>query len=167
LTLAGEQLDHSRERALLERLGLEVEEVIDEMRDVARGVYPQVLADAGLAAALNAVAARSALPVSVRDQGLARHSEALETTVYLCCLECLQNAAKHAGPGASVVIVLGEHDGRVRFSVEDDGAGFDWAAVERGAGLTNLADRMAAIGGTLRIDGRPGHGTRVTGEFPA
>lgn len=71
LKLVGEQLDHSRERALLERLGLEVEEAIDELRDVARGVYPQVLADAGLAAALNAVAARSALPVSVRDQGLA------------------------------------------------------------------------------------------------
>jgi two-component system, NarL family, sensor histidine kinase UhpB len=65
------------------------------------------------------------------------------------------------------VILLGEQDGRVSFSVEDDGVGFDSAAVEHGAGLTNVADRVAAIGGTLRVEGRPGHGTLVAGELPA
>jgi signal transduction histidine kinase len=87
--------------------------------------------------------------------------------VYFCCQECLQNAAKHAGQGASAAIRLSEDDGRVSFSVEDDGAGFDPGAVKRGAGLTNLADRVAAVGGTLQIDARPGRGTRITGEIPA
>jgi signal transduction histidine kinase len=166
LTLAGEQLDATPQRAILERLGREVEEAIDELRDLARGLYPQILAKDGLSAALRAVAVRSAMPVRISDDGLGRHSEALETTLYFCCLECLQNVAKHAGPHATVTIRLGERDGRVTFSVEDDGAGFDPAAVERGAGLTNLADRVAAAGGTLRIDARPGHGTRITGEVP-
>jgi signal transduction histidine kinase len=84
--------------------------------------------------------------------------------VYFCCLECLQNAAKQAGPGASATIRLAETDDHVSFDVEDDGAGFDPDAIERGAGLTNLVDRMAAVGGTLQIDARPGRGTRLTGE---
>jgi signal transduction histidine kinase len=75
--------------------------------------------------------------------------------------------AKHAGPGASATINLGERDGRVSFGVEDNGAGFDPVAVERGSGLTNLADRLAAVGGTLQIDAGPRRGTRVTGEIPA
>ncbi len=133
---------------------------------MTRGVYPPILAQAGPSAALRAVRSRSAIPVDIRDDGLGRHSEALETTLYFCCLECLQNAAKHAGPGASVTIRLSEDSGRIRFCVEDDGAGFDSAAVERGAGLSNLADRLAAVGGTLRIDARPGHGTRITGDLP-
>jgi signal transduction histidine kinase len=166
LTLAGERLDRSDERAMLERLGAEVDDAIDELRTVARGIYPQALADHGVGAALAAVARRSAMPVGVRDAWLGRHSEAVETTVYFCCLECLQNAAKHAGPGASATIRLSEENGRVSFGVEDDGAGFDPGAVERGAGLHNLADRLAAVGGTLRIDARPGRGTRITGEIP-
>jgi signal transduction histidine kinase len=152
---------------MIESLGVEVDETIEELRDLAHGVYPQVLEQAGLRAALKAVSARSGIPVSVRASRLARHSETLEMTVYFCCLECIQNAAKHAGPGASVTIRLSDDDGRLSFVVEDDGAGFDPGAVERGAGLTNLADRLAAVGGTLRIDSRPGHGTRIAGELPA
>jgi signal transduction histidine kinase len=167
LMLAGEQLDRTKERETLERLGAEVEQAIDELRDVAHGSHRELLARAGLRAALEDVAARSAVPVSIRGDALARHSVALETTVYFCCLECLQNAAKHAGPGASTVIRLSDGDGHLRFSVEDDGAGFDPAVVARGAGLDNLAERVAALGGTLRIDSRPGHGTRVAGEIPA
>jgi signal transduction histidine kinase len=167
LTLAGERLDRSEERAMLERLGAEVDAAIDELRSVAHGIYPQVLADHGVGAALAVVARRSAMPVHVRDAWLGRHPEAVETTVYFCCLEGLQNAAKHAGPGASATIRLGEGDGYVSFDVEDDGAGFDPAAVERGAGLTNLEDRVAAVGGALEIDAGPGRGTRITGEIPA
>ena len=102
----------------------------------------------------------------VRD-ALPRQSEAVETAVYFCCLECIQNAAKHAGPGATATIRLGQEADRVRFSVEDDGRGFDPAAVEQGAGLTNLSDRVAAVGGSLRIDSRPGAGTRIAGDLPA
>jgi signal transduction histidine kinase len=167
LALTGEQLDRSEERAMLERLGAEVDLAIDELRAVARGVYPQVLAHGGVGPALAAVARDSAIPVSIRDAGVGRHSEGIEMTVYFCCLECLQNAAKHAGPGAAVTIRLSEAKGRVAFCVEDDGAGFDPGAVERGAGLTNLADRVAAVGGTLRIDAGPGRGTRIAGSLPA
>ena len=167
LTLTGAQLHRSEERAILERLGDEVEEVIDELRAVAHGIYPQVLADRGVGAALAAVARRSAIPVNVLDAGIGRHAEATEMTVYFCCLECLQNAAKHAGPGAAVTIRLSETDSRVCFSVDDDGAGFDPGAVERGAGLTNLADRVAAVGGILEIDAGLGRGTHITGSVPA
>ena len=138
----------------------------DSKTPPAEGRRDTVLWPFGVAIALAAVARRSAIPVRVIEGGLGRHPEELETTVYFCCVECLQNAAKHAGPGASVTIRLGEAEGRLWFSVEDDGAGFDPATVERGAGLTNLVDRLAAVGGTLEIDARPAHGTRVTGELP-
>jgi signal transduction histidine kinase len=151
---------------MLESLGLEVDQTIDELRDIAHGLYPQLLTDQGLRAALEAVARRSAIPVRVVDGGLARCSEALETTIYFCCVECLQNAAKHAGSGASVTVRLGQSNGNVSFCVEDDGAGFDLATVARGAGLTNLTDRVAAVGGGLRIDSRPGRGTRIVAELP-
>jgi signal transduction histidine kinase len=167
LSLAGEGADQPDEREMLERFGAEVEEAIDELRTVAHGIYPPVLADGGVGPALVAVARRSPMPVSVRGSWRSRHSQAIETTVYFCCLECLQNAAKHAGPGAAATIRLDETDGRVGFSVEDDGAGFDPGDVERGAGFTNLANRMAALGGTLEIVAGPGHGTRITGEIPA
>jgi signal transduction histidine kinase len=166
LTLAGEQLDRDRERQMLETLGLEVDETIEELRDVAHGLYPQLLVDRGLRTALDAVARRAGLRVTVVDGGLPRFSEALETTIYFCCLECLQNATKHAGAGASVTIRLAQNNGNVSFTVEDDGAGFDLGTVQRGAGLTNLSDRVAAVGGMLSIDSRPGKGTRVTGDLP-
>jgi signal transduction histidine kinase len=166
LTLAGEQFDHARERQMLETLGLEVDQTIEELRDVAQGLYPQLLMDRGLHAALDAVARRAGQRVRVVDGGLPRFSEALETTIYFCCLECVQNAAKHAGADASVTIRLAQTNGNVSFSVEDDGAGFDLGSVQRGAGLTNLGDRVAAAGGMLSIDSRPGKGTRVTGDLP-
>ncbi len=139
LTLTGEQLDRSEERAMLERLGAEVDDAIDELRTIAHGIYPHLLSG-GVGAALAEVARRSAMTVSVQDAGIGRHPEAVEMTIYFCCLECLQNAAKHAGAGAAVTIRLSEADGHVRFCVDDDGAGFDPGAVERGAGLTNLAE---------------------------
>jgi signal transduction histidine kinase len=166
LTLACERLDRSEERTMLERLGVEVDDTIDELRAIVHGVYPSILADQGIGAALAAVARRSAMPVDIRDGWLGRHSEAVETTVYFCCLEGVQNAAKHAGPGAFATLRLSEADGRVGFSVEDDGAGFDPGDVEPGAGLTNLTDRVAAVGGTLQIDAGPGRGTRITGDMP-
>jgi signal transduction histidine kinase len=166
LALTGEQLDGSEERAMLDRLGVEVDETIDELRNVAHGLYPQILTQHGVGAALDAVAERSAMPIRIVDRGLGRHTEALELTAYFCCLECVQNASKYAGRGASVTIRLSDDDGFVRFRVEDDGVGFDPAAVAHGDGLTNLADRVAAVGGTLDIDSAPGRGTRITGALP-
>ncbi len=166
LTLAGEQLDGSDEREMLERLGVDVEDAIEELRAVAQGIYPAVLGDRGVGAAVRAVARTSAIPIRIRDEWRGRRPEAVETTVYFCCLEGLQNAAKHAGRGASVVVRLFEDDGHVGFSVADDGAGFDPGTVERGNGLTNVADRVAAVGGSLEIDSASGQGTRLTANIP-
>jgi signal transduction histidine kinase len=167
LGLAGEQLDRPEDRARIERLGADLEEAIDDLRNVARGLYPQLLSRYGVADALASVTDGGTMPVDIRDAGLGRHAEGIELTVYFCCLEALQNAAKHAGPGASAVVRLGQDlDGAVRFSVEDDGVGFEPGAVERSGGLTNLADRAAAAGGTLRIESGVGRGTRIVGSIP-
>jgi len=166
LTLAGEQADRADERAMLDRLGDEVEDAIEELRSVARGIYPAVLGDRGVGAAVTAVARTAAMPISIGDEWRGRHAEAVETTVYFCCLESLQNAAKHAGEGASATVRLFEDDDHVSFSVEDDGAGFDPGTVERGNGLTNLADRVSAVGGALTIDSANGQGTRVSASIP-
>lgn len=166
LMLATERLDDSAQRKRFERLGGEIELAIDDLRDVTNGPARALLAEAGPAKALEAVAAHSPITVTVWDSGLGRHPRPLEHALYFCCLESLQNAAKHAGPDARVTIRLGQLDGHVGFCVEDDGSGFDPAAVRRGAGLRNLEDRVAAIGGTLRIDSRPGGGTRVIGGLP-
>jgi signal transduction histidine kinase len=123
LALAREQLEQPEGRAMLERLGDEVEEAIDELRDVAHGLYPQILSQAGLKAALTAVSRRSAIPVTVLDGSLRRHSELQDATIYFCCLECLQNATKHAGAGASVTIRLDDDGGRMRFRSRTTGAG--------------------------------------------
>ena len=129
---------------MLERLGGEVDEAIDELRTVAQGVYPQLLAQRGAARRLP----RAPLgdPVSVRDAGVGRHSEPIETTVF-CCLE-RQNASKHAGPGAAVTIRLSEAEGHVRFSVEE-WRGLRSDAIERRRRRPHQpsADRVAAVGG--------------------
>ena len=166
LTLASEQLDGSEEQAMLERLGADVDDAIEELRAVAQGIYPAVLGDRGVGAAVTAIARTSAMPIRVGDEWRGRRAAAIETTVYFCCLECLQNAAKHAGRGASATVRLFEDDGHVSFTVEDDGAGFHPGTARRGNGLTNLADRVAAVGGTLTIDSANGRGTRVTANIP-
>jgi signal transduction histidine kinase len=166
LSLTTEQIDQPDQRAMLEQLGTEVEATLDDLRNVAHGVYPQLLEQHGIAAALRSAGRSAALPVAVDDDGLTRHAPALELTIYYCCSEALQNAAKYAGPGASATIRLSEDRRWIHFTIEDDGAGFDPAAVKRGVGLTNLADRVAAHGGTVEIQSWPGRGTRVTGHVP-
>jgi signal transduction histidine kinase len=167
LMILGEQLGQSEEREVVDRLGDEVDQTIDELRDLVNGAPPALLADRGVGAALEAVARAAPVRVSVYDDGLGRRPEHLETTIYYCCVECVQNAAKHAGPQALVTIRLEAVDGRVSFSVEDDGVGFDPAAVRRGTGLLNLAGRVREAGGDIRVESRQGQGTRVRGELPA
>jgi signal transduction histidine kinase len=166
LGLAADSLGDRPETAVVQQLGHEVDAALDELRTVAHGLYPPVLAKRGVPDALRAAARSSPMPVRIADDGFGRQPAAVENAVYFCCLEALQNAAKHAGENASVDVRLASHDGVAHFSVADDGAGFDPASVVEGAGLSNIADRVAAAGGTLRIESAPAQGTRVRATLP-
>ncbi|MGZ4270125.1 MAG: ATP-binding protein [Solirubrobacteraceae bacterium] len=151
----------------LSELGADAEATLDELRDLAHGVYPAVLGDHGLAVALRSAARAAALPVHVDAAAVGRLEPELEATVYFCCLEAIQNAVKHAGPGASVTVTVTTRPGHVAFAVSDDGVGFDVARGEPGHGLANLADRVAAAGGELRVSSHPSRGTTVRGDLPS
>jgi signal transduction histidine kinase len=150
---------------LLDQLAVEVQQTIQEVRDLAHGIYPPLLADSGLVAALGSAANRSPLAVIVDAEGVGRYRSDVEAAIYFCCLEALQNAAKHA-PGASVVLRLREESGGLLFSVSDDGPGFDPETAERGHGFINMSDRLGAIGGTVRWESEPGRGALVRGSVP-
>lgn len=146
-------------------LGEDIDATIDEVRSFARGVYPSLLTQSGLAGALRAAGRSSALPTSVRTDGLGRYPPELETTVYFFCSEALQNAAKHAR-GATLVTILLSADRDLRFEIRDDGDGFDVQTTPFGAGLSNLRDRLAAVGGTMTIRSALGQGTSIEGSIP-
>ena len=151
--------------AALRRLGDDVEDALEEVRSLARGIYPASLADRGLVEGLRAAALRNPLPTTVLAAGIRRHSREVESAAYFCCLEALQNASKHADGASVAVIELSEHD-VLRMEVRDDGAGFDPAKVVGGVGFTSMRDRLAAVSGELEITSTPGHGTRVTATIP-
>ncbi len=158
--------DPVRANTLLEELGGDLEDALQELRDLAHGIYPPLLADKGLPEALASAARRSTLPVEVRAAGTGRYSQELEAALYFCCLEALQNAGKYAGEGASVSIHIWEEAGGLLFEVVDDGAGFDVRTRGVGTGFTNMNDRLGAIGGSLRVESAPGRGTKVAGAIP-
>ena len=135
-----------------------------ELRDLAHGIYPAVLESDGLAAALRAAAERASMAVAVESDGLGRYPQELEAAIYFCCMEALQNAAKHAGEGAKATVRLNQVDGRVHFEVADDGRGYDSGSIRPSSGLQNMADRIGALGGELRIESAPGSGTTVSGS---
>jgi signal transduction histidine kinase len=167
LRLARDMLedDPAGANEMLEALAGAVQDTIQELRDLAHGIYPPLLMDAGLGEALRAAANRSPLPVRVEADGVGRHPSEVEAAVYFCCLEALQNAAKHA-PGASVQITVGDGDGRLCFEVRDDGPGFDVATATAGHGYVNMSDRVGAIGGTVEWASAPGAGAAVRGAIP-
>jgi signal transduction histidine kinase len=149
----------------LDEIAGEVKATVQELRDLAHGIYPPLLMDNGLADALRAVAARSPLDVETSAGGLGRFSPEIEAAVYFCCLEALQNAAKHA-PGARVVVRVWEEEGGLLFTVSDDGPGSDPTAAHAGHGFMNMSDRLGAIGGSVRWDSQPGAGSVVRGSIP-
>jgi signal transduction histidine kinase len=166
LALARDRLERPEDQALIGELGEQLDEALAELQTVTHGLYPQHLARHGVAASLRSASLSAALAVEIQDEGVRRQPPAIELAAYFCCLEALQNAAKHAGPGASVTVRLWEEYGALRFEVADDGTGFDPAAVTSGDGLTNLVERLGAVGGTLELDSAPGRGTRVAGTIP-
>ncbi len=150
---------------MLDEIGAEVKRTITELRELAHGIYPPLLADSGLGEALRAAAGRSPLAITVDTEGTGRYSAEIEAAVYFCCLEALQNAAKHASE-ASVQLRVWEESGGLLFSVIDDGPGFDAEVARRGHGFVNMSDRLGAIGGTVRWQSEPGHGAQIRGSIP-
>jgi signal transduction histidine kinase len=157
--------DAERAAAMVAEAKAETNEALETLRDLARGIYPPLLADEGLLAALTAQARKASLPVMVDADGVGRLPQEIEAAVYFSCLEALQNAAKHAGASAAT-IRLGRRDGELTFEVADDGRGFDPAVITRGTGLQGIADRLAALGGTLEVRSQPGRGTTIVGSLP-
>ena len=144
-------------------LAANFDDALDELRSAAHGIYPPLLADEGLEAALREVGRRAIVPLSVELEDVGRLSEDRETAIYYCCLEALQNVAKHAGDDAAASLRLWRDEKAVRFAVHDDGVGFVARPGTNGAGLTNMVDRIGAVGGTLTVRSSPGEGTTVLG----
>jgi signal transduction histidine kinase len=150
---------------LLSELQRDTTAALENLRDLARGIYPPLLADKGLAAALGSQASKAAVATSVEPDGIGRYPQEAEAAVYFCCLEAMQNVAKYA-EASRVVVSLREDEGALVFSVEDDGKGFDAATAAKGAGMQNMSDRLAALGGALEVRSEPGDGTTVVGRIP-
>ena len=138
---------------------------LEDLRDLARGIYPPLLADQGLLPALQAQARKASLPVEIDADSVGRFPQDTEAAVYFCTLEALQNITKYADASRATV-GLSSSGGSLRFTVTDDGAGFDTAATRHGTGLQGMADRLAALGGALHVRSQPGRGTTLTGQLP-
>lgn len=155
--------DPEKLRSLLDDLQLEVDSALATMRDLAQGIYPPLLAERGLKEALEAQARRATVPVTIEAQGLGRYPQDVEAAVYFCCLEALQNVQKYARAGSATVRIE-QANGLLSFEVSDDGVGFDPGRASSGSGLTNLRDRLDALGGDLIVRSAPGAGTTLGGR---
>ncbi|MGZ4155472.1 MAG: sensor histidine kinase, partial [Actinomycetota bacterium] len=162
-SLVGRNDDKASE--LLEQIGAETQEALEDLRDLARGIYPPLLADKGLVAALEAQARKSPIPAEVSPDGIGRYDQALEAAVYFSILEALQNAAKYSD-AARVSVALAQANGDVTFEVRDDGVGFEPSQTGYGTGLQGIADRLRALDGTLEVRSAPGSGTTIAGSVP-
>jgi signal transduction histidine kinase len=158
--------DPEKAALMLADLQADTSEALENLRDLARGIYPPLLADKGLPAALEGHARKVHLPVTVETDGLGRYPQEVEAAVYFCCLEALQNIAKYAD-ASHVSVSLSTEAGQLNFTVIDDGKGFDPGSKPPGSGLQGMADRMEALGGMLEVHSEPGTGTTVVGHIPA
>jgi signal transduction histidine kinase len=166
-TLAETQMqkDPDSARTTIAQIKSDADEALGTLRDLARGIYPPLLADSGLVVALESHARKGSVPIVVEADHIARYPQELEAAVYFCVLEALQNVQKYAG-ASKATVRLREIDSTLCFEVEDDGSGFDVITAKRGAGTTNMIDRLDALGGALILVSDPGHGARVSGTLP-
>ena len=150
----------------LKQLEGELDQALDELRSLAHGVYPPLLSDRGLPEALQSASRRSAIPVRLATHGVGRYAPEVESAVYFCVLEAIQNAMKHAAGARTLRVQIDGTGTELRFSVRDDGAGAPGGRIDGGAGMTNMNDRLEAVGGELEIVSTPGVGTTVRGRLP-
>jgi len=168
LDMAAETIREDLERGerALASVGRQMDDVLQELRLLARGIYPSLLHECGLREALSSAARSSPLAVSVRAPGIGRYREEVEVAVYFCCLEAIQNVVKHAGPDATAMVTMSRDGPYLCFEVHDTGVGFDPEGDGSGSGLVNMRDRIEAVGGVVEITGRRGRGTSVRGRVP-
>jgi signal transduction histidine kinase len=159
----GDLSDSSRERLL--EITKSVEATLAQVREIAHGLYPPLLIASGLPTALRRLYAHAASPPEIDAVGVGRYEPEIESAVYYCCSEAIQNATKHGGRDVHVSVALAEADGWLTFRVVDDGPGFAVGEV-RGLGLQNMEDRLGALGGRLTIATAPGRGTSISGHVP-
>jgi signal transduction histidine kinase len=157
--------DVEKAKSMASDLQTDATDALEQLRDLARGIYPPLLADQGLVAALEAQARKASVPTEVRSDGIGRYPQDIESAVYFCVLEALNNVAKYA-EATSAEVTLAQDDGHLRFAVVDDGTGFDTAETSYGTGVQGMADRLDAIGGALQVVSRKGGGTTIEGRIP-
>ena len=150
----------------LDALQEAAEAALDELRTLARGIYPSTLRDLGPAAALHTLGLRSPMPIRVLDEGIGRASAAIEAAIYFCAREAIQNATKHAGPGASVTATLARRRGAIDLTISDSGVGMSPDAPSAGIGIQGMHDRIEAVGGRVEIFSGPGLGTCIHATIP-
>jgi signal transduction histidine kinase len=151
---------------MLGQIESETQSALEDLRDLARGIYPPLLADRGLEAALDAQLRKSGLPAILQAQEVGRYPQEVEAAVYFSCLEALQNVSKYA-QAEHVTVVLRQDGAVLTFDVTDDGIGFDPARTREGTGLQGIEDRLGALDGELEILSEPGAGTDLRGRIPA
>ncbi|MDQ2960863.1 MAG: sensor histidine kinase, partial [Candidatus Dormibacteraeota bacterium] len=157
--------DPDKAKLMLDQLKADADEALETLRDLARGIYPPLLAEKGLGAALESQARKATIAVAIDADGIGRYPQDVEAAVYFSVLEALQNVQKYAR-ASHAEVRLREEDGALRFDVIDDGMGFDVATTAKGSGLTNMADRIDALGGDVQLTSAPGRGTQLRGALP-
>ncbi|HEY7925827.1 MAG TPA: sensor histidine kinase [Candidatus Dormibacteraeota bacterium] len=155
--------DHDKAMLTIDQLKSDADDALDTLRDLARGIYPPLLADKGLGAALESQGRKATVPVTVDADGIGRYSQDVEAAVYFSVLEALQNVQKYAA-ASRVRIRLRADGGELHFSVDDDGRGFEVGATRKGSGLINMGDRLDAVGGQLQVSSTIGSGTSIAGR---
>ena len=155
----------AKAQELVAQLQADTTGALDTLRDLARGIYPPILADRGLPAALEAQGRKAVVPVRLEPDGVGRYPQEVESAVYFCVLEALQNVGKYAN-ASQVTVRLHEEERKLVFQVRDDGVGFDPKAAGPGTGIRGRADRLEAVGGELELDSAPGRGTTIGGRVP-
>jgi signal transduction histidine kinase len=154
--------DPAEVEPILDQIQADTNDALENLRDLARGIYPPLLADRGLVAALEAQARKATVPTTVQGDGIGRFGQDAEAAVYFSCLEALQNVAKYA-QASHAEITLSNENGGLTFRVTDDGIGFDATTASYGTGLQGIADRLASLDGTVEVRSSRGTGTTVTG----
>ena len=152
--------DPTKAMTVVAELKHDADEALETLRDLARGIYPPLLADKGLPTALEAQARKATLPVIVDADGIGRYPQNTEAALYFCILEALQNVQKYAQASSAMVRLRDDGD-ELSVEIADDGCGFDLGTTIRGNGLTNMEDRLDALGGTMQIASSPGNGTTL------